>query len=171
VKRRLAAAAAALLLAGCASIQPLPDDTPWTSGRLSLRVDASGQQPAQNLSAAFELRGGADRGELNLVSPLGQRLAAARWAPGGASIVTPEGERRFATLDELSRVTLGEPVPLAALSDWLAGRPWPRAGHEDRPDGFEQLGWQVQTSRRAEGFVEARRLAPPAVVLRVRLEN
>ncbi len=168
--RRLALALLALVLAGCASVAPSDITSPWTSGRLSLRVDASTAAPAQRMSAAFELRGDNERGELNLLSPLGTRLAAARWAPGSALIVTPDGERRFNTLDELSRQALGEPVPLAAMPDWLAGRPWPQAPHETQPDGFIQLGWQVQTSRRSEGWIEARRAAPPAVVLRVRLD-
>jgi outer membrane lipoprotein LolB len=170
VIRRVALALLVLVFAGCASIAPSDITSPWTTGRLSLRVDASAATPAQSMSAAFELRGDNDRGELNLLSPLGTRLAAARWAPGSALIVTPDGERRYATLEELSRQALGEPVPLAAMPDWLAGRPWPRAPHEMQPDGFGQLGWHVQTARRSEGWIEARRTTPPAVLLRVRLD-
>lgn len=165
----LAALAVAALLAGCAT--PPRESADWTVGRLSLRVDAQATQPAQAVSAGFELRGDGQAGELRLSTPLGSRIAAARWSPGSAVLDDGRGERRYATLDDLSRAALGEPLPLAALPDWLAGRPWPGAAHAPTPEGFEQLGWQVATLRRAEGLVEARRAAPPAVWLRLRLEE
>jgi outer membrane lipoprotein LolB len=179
VKRRrtaLRAAAAALMavLAGCASAPVAPTlpgaDTAWTTGRMSVRVDASPAGVAQNLSAAFELRGDGNTGELRLVSALGTSLAHARWTPGQARLETAEGERSFENLDELSRQALGEALPLAALPDWLAGRAWPGAAHVDAADGFEQLGWQVQLARRTEGFIEARRATAPAVLLRIKLD-
>ncbi len=159
-------------LAGCASLlQPGAAPAGWTSGRLSLRVEASPQRIAQSLSVAFELRGGADSGELQLSSPLGTQLARASWSPGRASLRTSEGERQFADLDALSVQALGEALPLAALPDWLAGRPWPGAAHALQASGFMQLGWLVQTDRVAEGWVSATRESPPAVQLRVRLDR
>ena len=169
-----AVASLAALLTGCAT--PAAQhaltavDTPWTTGRMNLRVEASPARVAQNLSAAFELRGNGDTGELRLVSHLGTRLAHARWAPGRVRLQTADGERSFDNLDELAREALGEALPLAALPDWLAGRPWPSAVHTPAAEGFEQLGWQVQMTRRAEGVVEARRVAAPAVLLRVKLD-
>ena len=183
MKHRLAAllmaGLSALLIAGCASTPPAPSSpalsppnasTPWTTGRMSVRVDASPASVAQNVSAAFELRGDSGTGELRLVSALGTGLAHARWAPGQVRLQTAEGERSFDNLDELSRQALGEAVPLAALPDWLAGRPWPGAAHTAAANGFEQLGWLVQLARRAEGLIEARRATAPAVLLRVKLE-
>lgn len=164
-----AAACLPAFVAGCAT--PLRESADWTVGRLSLRVDAHAAQPAQSLSAGFELRGDGDAGELRLSTPLGNRIAEARWSPGSAVLDDGRGERRFATLDELSRAALGEPLPLAALPDWLAGRPWRGAAHAGTAEGFEQLGWQVATTHRAEGIVEARRATPPAVWLRLRLEE
>ena len=169
------AAALTALLTGCASTsQPTAQTTgtpPWTTGRLSVRVDAGPARVAQNLSVAFELRGDGNTGELRLVSPLGTRLAHARWGPGRVRLETAEGERSFDNLDELARETLGEALPLAALPDWLAGRAWPGAAHMPGTDGFEQLGWQVQLTRRADGFIEARREAAPAVLLRIKLDS
>lgn len=178
MKRRfgawLVAAWSVLLIAGCASTPPAPDlhtpHTPWTTGRISVRVDASPARVAQNFSAAFELRVDGDTGELRLVSALGTSLAHARWAPGRVRLETSDGESSFDSLDALSRQTLGEALPLAALPDWLAGRPWPGAAHTPAAAGFEQLGWQVQLTRLTEGFFEASRAAVPAVQMRIKLD-
>jgi outer membrane lipoprotein LolB len=171
--RWLCAVLAAALLTACATPRPPPQpgETPWTSGRISVRIAATAAQAAQGVSAAFELRGDGDSGELRLNSPLGSRLAAARWAPGLAVLDTPQGEQRYATLDELSRQALGEALPLAALPDWMKARPWPGAAHTVNDAGFEQLGWQVLLVRRSEGLIEARRETPPAVQVRLRLDN
>jgi outer membrane lipoprotein LolB len=168
--RQLAALLAACALAGCAT--PLPQaGGGWTSGRLNLRVDATPERIAQTVTAAFELQGNSERGELRLLSPLGTQVAAARWAPGEAVLNTAGGAQRFQSLPELSRQALGEDLPLAALPDWLAGRPWPAAPHTLQAAGFEQLGWQVGLARRAEGWIDARRESPPVVTLRVRLDS
>ena len=162
-----------LMLVACAApLQPAQlGQTPWTSGRISVRIEAAGPQAAQGFSAAFELRGDSDSGELRLFSPLGSLLAAARWALGEAVLTTPQGQQRYATLDDLSRQALGEAVPLAALSDWLKGRPWPAATYGTTETGFEQLGWQVVLTQRAEGLIEARRTALPGATVRVRLDD
>jgi outer membrane lipoprotein LolB len=175
-RRALVGAMPALALASalgaCASTPP-PDAGAITSGRLALRVEASGARAAQSLSAAFELRGSAERGSLELLSPLGTLIVRARWQPGAAQLATAEGEQRFATLDELAERALGERVPLAALPDWVAGRPWAGMASEQVADGFIQEGWQVDTRAHAEGRIVARRAAAaaaPAVTLRIVLD-
>lgn len=168
----LAAALVSALVSACASAPPrVQGEAPWTSGRLSVRIEATPAQIAQSMTAAFDLRGQGDIGELRLSSPLGTRLAAARWAPGEAVLVTSDGERRYDSLDALSRQALGEALPLSALPDWMAGRPWPGAASRATDGGFEQLGWLVVTARRTEGLIEATRAAPPAVTVRVRLDE
>jgi len=57
-----------------------------------------------------------------------------------------------------------------ALIDWLRGRPWPGAPSLASPGGFEQLGWHVDLSRFAEGWVLAARERTPAISVRIRLE-
>ncbi|MDE2081604.1 MAG: outer membrane lipoprotein LolB [Burkholderiales bacterium] len=158
-----------LLLAACAT-PPRSDESAWTAGRLSVQVAADDGQAARGMSAAFQLRGNGDAGELRLDSPLGLRMASARWAPGLAVLQTSDGEHRYDSLDALSREALGEALPLAALPDWLAGRPWPGAPHLADSSGFEQLGWHVVLTRQAQGWIEARRDAPPVVTLRARLD-
>jgi outer membrane lipoprotein LolB len=172
--------AAALLLvlaAGCATPPPVSGELPLAAaGRMALRVEAHGGRPAQSQSAAFEWRGAGERGALNVLSPLGTQVAQARWAPGEVWLVTPEGTWRFDTLEELAEQAFGERLPLQAWGHWLAGRPWPGAAaapleQPEGPAGFEQLGWRVDLSRHAEGRIEARREAPPAVFVRIVLDK
>lgn len=162
---------AVLTLAGCATRPPADASWPWTSGRLSVRVEATPVRPATSLEADFDLRGDSRRGELRLSTPLGSRLATTRWSADEAVLDTGQGETRFADLDALSRAALGEVLPLRALPDWLAGRPWPGAESASRPAGFEQLGWQVSLAAWADGRIDAVREQPPRVTVRVRLER
>jgi len=173
-RRRPAAALVALaLLAGCASVPPLPPPAPLepVAGRLALQIEAHADQPARHYGSAFELHGDADAGMLSLSSPLGTTLARARWQPGEVWLVTAEGERRHADLDTMVRELWGEALPLAALFDWLRARPWPGAPSEAGAGGFSQLGWQVDVARHAEGWVLLRRAQPPALTVRVRLDS
>lgn len=138
---------------------------------MAVRVAATPEHIAQSFTAIFDLRGSAEAGELRLSSTLGTRLATASWGPGLALLQTKDGERRFADVDELSRQALGEALPLTALTDWLAGRPWTGAPSRADASGFEQLGWQIDLSRRSEGAVAFDRAAAPAVQVRVRLDD
>lgn len=164
---------AASLLAGCATTTPGPGPQVQT-GRLLIKVDAQPTARAQSLSASFELSGDGREGSLRLSGPLGTQVALASWQPGQVTLVTSQETRQFPDLAALSREALGEDVPLVALADWLKGRPWPDASAQPiaAPAGFAQLGWQIDTSRlQADGQLEASRAAPPAVLLRVRLDR
>jgi len=170
---RWALALAALLLGGCAtppgSLPGAPVDV--LAGRLSVQVEPTASTPARNLNAAFDLQGSPQQGRLDLSTPLGTVLAQARWEPGLVALATSNGETRFATLDDLTREVLGESLPIAALFDWLRGRPWPGAPSTPSAErGFEQLGWVVSLARFDEGWVTARRPRPPAVQVRAKLD-
>lgn len=176
--RRVAALlVAGLLLAGCASLPPAPgsaraDDAAAgpIAGRLALHVAAHGGEPAQHHSSAFELYGDADAGGLTLTTPLGTTVAQARWQRGAVELATADGQRRYDSLDALTRELFGQTLPVAALFDWLRGRPWSGAPSEASGAGFDQLGWQVDLARHAEGWVLLQRAQPPAVSVRLRLE-
>jgi outer membrane lipoprotein LolB len=139
---------AALVLAGCAS--PPRSEVPagvkvWT-GRLALAVQDT---QAQSFSAGFELKGSPESGELTLFNPLGGTAGVATWSPGSATMRSGGQVRQFASLDALVTEVAGAPIPIAALFDWLAGRP------------AEVPGWQVDLSQVAEGRLRAQRSDPP----------
>lgn len=171
-------AAAAIVLGGCATPpRPAADlSAPdQLAGRMTVRVDATPTSAARQVTAAFDLQGTPREGRLDLSTPLGTTLAQARWAPGKVALVTAQGETQFASLDELTREVLGESLPVAALFDWLRGRPWPGAPSTPAASaadpGFGQLGWQVSLARFADGWIDATRAQAPAVTVRARLER
>ncbi|NML13397.1 outer membrane lipoprotein LolB [Azohydromonas caseinilytica] len=173
MKRRRWLAAALLpaaLLAGCAQA-PRAVAPDVLAGRLAVQVEAFNDSPARSFSAAFELQGNAERGTLQLTSPLGTVLARAQWRPGQALLQTSQGDSRDASLDALSERMLGEPIPLAALIEWLHGRPWAAAPVQRLPDGFEQLGWRIDLSRFTDGVLVAQRPQLPVIGVRARLDQ
>jgi outer membrane lipoprotein LolB len=145
-----AAGLALMMLAGCATApQPTgPADVmtgPW-SGRLALRVQ---DKPAESFSAGFELKGNAQAGELSLYSPLGGMMALLDWQPGSATLRTGGEPRQFASVDSLVAQVVGEPIPVAALFDWLRGL------------DTHVPGWRADLSQLAQGRLSAKRLQPP----------
>ncbi len=176
---RLAAAAAPLLLAACASLAPLAPvagDARY-GGRIAVRADADGDlQPARAFSATFDLQGSALRGSLSLASPLGAIVGQARWNRGEVQLQTPGQTRLYPDLASLTRDVLGESVPVEALFDWLRGEPWGGVpATTTGTGGFAQAGWQVAIERDAAGgrvasVVAVRQTPPPTVTMRIRLD-
>lgn len=175
--RALGLLASVSLLAGCALVstsgERLSGDL--IVGRLSVRVEATETTAARALNAAFELEGDARIGKLNLATPLGTTLAQVSWSPQQALLVTPQEQTPYADLDGLTEKLLGESVPVAALFDWLRGRPWPAAPSEALSTaagaGFRQLGWDVDLTGFADALVLARRERVPVVTVRAKLER
>lgn len=167
-------------LSGCATVQPpMAATDPLArsyAGRMAVKVEGD---EARSFTAGFDLQGTDQRGQLALVSPIGTQVGRAVWQPGSVLWQAADGERRFESLDELSQELLGDVVPLGALFDWIAGRPWreqPSRPLTDTTDsstsGFRQLGWNVQTGRAAEGVIVAqRRLPAPTVTVRIKLDT
>lgn len=166
-------------LAGCASParSPLPEQAGAALhlvGRLSVQTSNPHSGRPEGGSAGFELSGSPAAGELALSTPLGTLLGRARWREGEVLLQRPGEERRYDSLEALTEDLLGGAIPVAALFDWLRGRPWPGASSDSPPTpgthGFSQLGWQIDLSGFADGLIVARRLAEPAVTLRARLD-
>jgi outer membrane lipoprotein LolB len=153
---------AAFLIAGCAQLPRAAAQDGlkgefWT-GRISLLVQS---EPPQSFSASFELKGRAERGELSLISPLGNVLGVLRWSPGEAMLDSGNGNvQRFVSVDELMAQATGAAVPLDALFAWLQG------------DNAAASGWSADLSRQKEGRISAKRTAPaPQADLRVVLDQ
>ena len=175
---RLGIFLAAVLLSGCASLKhqdaEVREGDLRLTGKLSVQVDAEDGSPdgkKRGGSGAFELIGGPSAGQLELSTPLGSLVARASWTRDEAVLKTPDAERVYFNLDALTREMLGEPIPVAALFDWMRGRAWPDAPSTPMENGFEQLGWRIDLSRFADGVLIATRTAAPTVVLRARIEK
>ena len=170
-------AAGSIILAGCATPAGSGERLPGglISGRISIRVDASDHADSRAMNAAFELEGNPQFGRLNLSTPLGTVLAQVSWSPRQALLVTPEERVPYADLDSLTARLLGQSVPVAALFDWLRGRPWPAAASQPNPatagPGFVQLGWDVSLADFTDALVSARRERAPVVTVRAKLDR
>lgn len=127
-------------------------------GRISLQIQS---EPAQSFSASFELKGRADRGELTLISPLGNVLGILRWSPLEATLDSGSQQvQRFSSVDALMAQATGAAVPLSALFAWLQG------------DNANVSGWSADLSRHSEGRILAKRAQPaPQAELRVLLDQ
>ena len=185
-RRALTALVALVALGGCASVAPPAAPTPTApdplvrsyAGRLAVQVEGDA---ARSFSAGFDLQGTDARGQLALISPIGTQVGRAVWEPGTVLWQSADGERRFDSLDTLAEEMLGEAVPLAALFDWMAGRPWgarpsrplmPEEGAIASAPGFRQLGWTVQTGHASDGLIVAqRRLPAPTLTVRIKLDT
>jgi outer membrane lipoprotein LolB len=148
----------ALLVAGCATprLSPVDANAYW-SGRMAIRVL---KDPPESLSAGFELQGSANAGEMVLLSPIGTTLARLDWTPQGAHLAQGQQQVSSPSLQKLGARLTGTELPIAALFEWLAGRP------------AEAPGWQVDLSAHAQGRISAERREPsPGAVLRIALDR
>lgn len=125
-----------LLLAACATTPPGGEKTngaPTTTtairpyheavdlgGRLSIQYQQNGSDQAMHGSFNWVQR--ADHTTVTLLSPLGQILAIIDTAPGSATLRQANQPTRTAPdVDTLTATTLGWPLPVAGLRDWLQG--------------------------------------------------
>ncbi|MGC8807506.1 MAG: outer membrane lipoprotein LolB [Thiomonas sp.] len=164
-------------LGGCAAPHitsaSAASDTLAVAGRLSLVSGPPDSQKALYGGFRLELRG-ADSGEFEVFSPLGQMLARARWSPGQASLNDGRQTQTYASFDAMTRAALGVALPQAALQDWVRGRPASGLPVQQLADGrFEQLGWQVQPVWRDGhlALLKAQRAGGDPAELRMAIES
>ena len=153
---------ATILIAGCArpasAVARIDSESGFWTGRISLHVYS---EPEQFFSAGFELRGKPQRGELTLISPLGNILGVLRWSPSGAALDSGNEQlQRFDSVDALMLQATGAAVPLDVLFAWLRG------------ESTRVSDWSADLSRQSEGRIEAKRVQPaPQVDLRIVLDR
>ena len=150
--RRTTILTLACLLAGCAA-PPRGQHAHFWSGRLGLQVFS---EPPQSYHAAFELQGSAQAGELTLLSPLGAVMARLQWDTRQATLERNNERWQQPSVDMLTQQLIPASVPMAALFDWLEGKP------------TITPHWTVNLSGHADGRIQAQRLEPlPRAELRL----
>jgi outer membrane lipoprotein LolB len=127
--RFLASAILAATLAGCATVTPPSNpnaavgayrDTIDLTGRLAVTYQKDGQPQSINGNFTWTQRPG--QVDVALASPLGQTIAAISVTPQAATLTQSGQAPRSATdIDALTQQTLGWPLPVAGLRDWLQG--------------------------------------------------
>ena len=148
----------ALMATGCASPRlSTTDANAYWSGRMAIEVL---KEPPETLSASFELQGSAQTGEMVLLSPIGTTLAVLKWSVQGAQLTQGQQQIESSNLQSLGTRLTGTELPIAALFEWLAGRP------------ADAYGWEVDLSGHAQGKITAQRQQPaPGAFLRIALDR
>jgi outer membrane lipoprotein LolB len=130
-KFRAALCALPIFIAGCASVPPVAPTAQTEAqrnyhraidigGRLSVRYQQNGRDEA--LHGGFTWSQRAESTEIALLSPLGQTMAEIRVTPTMSSLTQAGQGTRVATdVDALAAETLGWPLPVSGLRDWLQG--------------------------------------------------
>ncbi|HEY0846117.1 MAG TPA: lipoprotein insertase outer membrane protein LolB [Noviherbaspirillum sp.] len=163
VRRYASAALLPLLLTACAALPsgtapgtPTPADVAARSihesielsGRLSVRYQSNGRDEA--LHGSFTWKQTPVLTTVTLLSPLGQTIAVIEVGPHGATLAQAgQAIRTAASVDELTANTLGWPLPVSGLKDWLQGFAATADGVPFRatPENAEvttQDGWHIR---------------------------
>jgi outer membrane lipoprotein LolB len=156
---RAIALALPLLLNGCATVPPHIPDGPAQAaerrfhesidiaGRLSVRYQANGKDEA--LHGNFTWSQTPAQTIVTLLSPLGQTMAVIDVNAEGATLKQAGQQVRGAPdVDALTAETLGWPLPVAGLRDWLQGFTLDRAGKRfiaspSAPEVTSRDGWRI----------------------------
>ncbi|HJU71887.1 MAG TPA: lipoprotein insertase outer membrane protein LolB [Paucimonas sp.] len=161
---RHAAFALPLLLTACAGIAPPAEQKEASTqqagqirsfheaidlgGRLSVRYERNGREEA--LHGSFDWHQTGSETAVTLLSPLGQTIAIITVTPAGAALQqSGQPPRSASDVDSLTAQTLGWPLPVAGLREWLQGFALDRHGRRvvatsrtpriNTPDG-----WQIR---------------------------
>lgn len=134
IRRRLLGAALPLALVACAGLPPTSTtenkaipagvqtfhDYIEMGGRLSVRYQSNGKDEA--LHGSFTWLQTPSQTVVTLLSPLGQTLAIVEVTPEGATLrQTGQPPLSADNVNALTADSLGWPLPVAGLRDWLQG--------------------------------------------------
>lgn len=173
-RARLCAAATALLLSACATIEferPARDLVFELVGRIAVKYknDAA--------SGTVAWRHGAEADEMLLSSPFGQGVARIVRSKNIVTLTTSEGHDVSATdAEALTEQVLGFRIPLAGLADWVRGRAGPgearrRMDAAGRLAELEQAGWKIEYLAWEGNLPSRLRLLYPGVELRLAISD
>jgi outer membrane lipoprotein LolB len=189
IARRTLAVALPLLLAGCASLLPpgsnekeVPANSAHDSastrpfhgmidlgGRLSVRYQ--GPRNEEALHGNFTWIQTPTHTTVTLLSPLGQTIAVIDVSPQGATL-TQGGQamRSAADVDMLTAATLGWPLPIAGLRDWLQGFAVDNAGRRivatpQAADFTTRDGWNIRYPNWEDGNASSSQIRPKRIDL------
>ncbi|KFC73597.1 outer membrane lipoprotein LolB [Massilia sp. LC238] len=150
----LALSAAFITLAGCATTSTnvatvgAYRDSIDLDGRLSVNYQKSGNRESMTVNFDWAQRPG--RVDVTIANPLGQTVATIEVTPQSATL-TQAGRAPVteADVDTLSQRTLGWPLPVSGLRDWLQGYAVDAQGQRfsASPAGNEvvtQDGWRLR---------------------------
>lgn len=119
-----------ILLTGCADLTTSSDqgtrlipsykESLDLDGRMTIKYQQDGND--EFLHGSFNWAQTAQRTVITLKSPLGQTMAVIEVMPG-KSVLTQNGQpkRMAADPDTLTELTLGWPLPISGMRDWLQG--------------------------------------------------
>ncbi len=141
------------------------------AGHLSLKLQAFEGKGAEGGSFHFDLQGNATAGVLDISTPLGTMVASVRWSPENASLLTPDGQQVYASIEALLTQALGEPLPISTIMQWLKGQPdpslpstWVDTSLANAASTlFDQAGWRVDIAELPSGVLHASRASQPSV--------
>ena len=145
------AAAAALLLAACATVPRPAAEQSW-AGRFA--ATASLGEWRDSVSGRFLLERSGDRLSLDLSSPIGGTVARIEVDASGARARGLQlAETRGADAEALAQQLLGFRLPVRGLPDWIEGRAMPGSAAELSPphgtvERIEQDGWAITVLER-----------------------
>lgn len=172
-----------LLLAACAGLAPAPI-TPAAqhaaairpyqqaidlAGRLSVRYQGRSREEA--LHGGFAWSQTPARVDVALLSPLGQTLAMIHETPSGASLQQAGQPVRYAAdVDTLTTRTLGWPLPVSGMRDWLQGFATDTSGRRfvatpQSPEVTTRDGWHISYAAWNSGDSDAAPLRPHRIDL------
>ena len=126
MSRRLSLFAIAAVLSGCATTSTnvatvgAYRDTIDLDGRLSVNYQKDGK--VESLTGGFDWAQRPGSVDVTLTNPLGQTVATINVTPQSATL-TQAGQAPLAeaNIDTLTQRTLGWPLPVSGLRDWLQG--------------------------------------------------
>lgn len=150
--------ALALLVSGCQSVPPLLEGTPpasvqqLQSWQIKGRIGYDNGHDGGSAHLIWQ-QAAADHGRLDLSGPLGFGSASISYSPTGATLDTGKQQLHAPSATELAWRVTGLMLPIAALSWWVRGLPWPDAIVTDSHYNAGQLtqlaqaGWQLSFDR------------------------